>query len=342
MRSRAAAAASAAASEPRGDVEIDDANRAFVEDALKAVDDWLQTAPAGTSIRVPAETSFRRLLIHQEVKKRYNSFLATQGEQGAVQVSRLTVEERELHKDQSKKIEAEISEMVGLRKVIDLISNSGKPLVGHNMWLVPDLATMEASGTGGYHNAGFDAYATGAAFARMVAKLTAEGAGGEGSGGDVAADCGRLRLDHAALARATNRIFLMNSEVTGMNLVGTDDEPDRSRVLHVSGFPASWRTRHVREALAPTLGRSVRIRWLDDTSCLVTPPAEQDTAAVGSDGGGGVMTVEALAAAADATAAGTYRVRTYVQFERDAAEEAAAAAAAEEEEEGSRGGGGGS
>lgn len=126
-----------ATTEKRSDVVVDERNREFVNASIAMVDNWLQNSTE-KSLIVTAENSFKRLLIHQEVRKRYNSFLMTEKDFLGVKVTRLSADERENGFDAMKKKEIDLDDAIGFRKVIDAISESRKPVIGHNMFL--DLA----------------------------------------------------------------------------------------------------------------------------------------------------------------------------------------------------------
>ncbi|KAH9550739.1 hypothetical protein CY35_10G087300 [Sphagnum magellanicum] len=78
----------------------------------------------------------------------------------------------ELAEEEKQLLELSVSEAVGFRKVIDAISESGLPVIGHNcildmMHVHNDFRRYGGSkDTGLKHEAGFDAYMTGAVFAQ--------------------------------------------------------------------------------------------------------------------------------------------------------------------------------
>ncbi|KAJ3215259.1 hypothetical protein HDU67_000675 [Dinochytrium kinnereticum] len=118
----------------RSDIPIDDQNREFVESSMSEVREWLQNSTEKV-LKVAGHTSYKRRLIHQEVRKRFNSYLRTEGKGLVVEVSRLTVEERNGGSGDVERSLEELNDLVGFRKVIEMISRSKKPVVGHNMYL---------------------------------------------------------------------------------------------------------------------------------------------------------------------------------------------------------------
>ncbi|KAI9333928.1 CAF1 family ribonuclease-domain-containing protein [Zopfochytrium polystomum] len=130
-------AKAATASEPE-DVPVDDRNREYIDGILSQIDAWLQTKTE-VSLSLPAGNGFQRLLVHQQVRKKYNGFVATETVRGdggmSVRAVRLTADERAERLDVAKRVETELNGMVGVRKVIDALSRHRKPLVGHNMLL---------------------------------------------------------------------------------------------------------------------------------------------------------------------------------------------------------------
>ncbi|KAJ3081397.1 hypothetical protein HK102_002366 [Quaeritorhiza haematococci] len=122
------------------DIPIDDSNREFVESSIAEVKSWLQNSNEKTYVMQPS-TSYHRRLVHQEVRKEFNGFVATASGKtpGTVEMTRLTSEERRARlTGEASRIEDDIMEVVGARRIIDAIASSGKPVVGHNMFL--DLA----------------------------------------------------------------------------------------------------------------------------------------------------------------------------------------------------------
>ncbi|KAJ3002533.1 hypothetical protein HKX48_002275 [Thoreauomyces humboldtii] len=281
------------------ELSITGANRVFVEEAIVNIQDWLQNSPDQT-LNVPCPTSFHRRLVHQEVKKRYrfNGALKTSGADDAVAITKLSVEERSAPgNDREHQLLKELEELVGFRKVIELVSKSQKPVVGHNMFLdvlqtfssfyktlpidvrefrnemhslfpliydtkhfahsnstvqphipksvladvfkkvsnkpfeQPQIALAsgfdgyEAGNESRYHEAGYDAYVTGVAFARMAALATST-APGE-----------RISMTHQAMLDSVNKLHFMRSDTPHLDVAADQPAaPLRTGVFHVHGF----------------------------------------------------------------------------------------------------------
>ncbi|KAJ3161809.1 hypothetical protein HDU86_006580 [Geranomyces michiganensis] len=93
----------------------------------------------------------------------------------------------------------------------------------------PAFGGYEASAADGtppdsLHEAGYDAYVTGVAFAKMASLAV---------GGTV----GRIPFDHEALQEARNKMFFMRSDVPWFDFEADEIQPDRSNVFNVYGFP---------------------------------------------------------------------------------------------------------
>ncbi|KAI8823869.1 ribonuclease H-like domain-containing protein [Chytriomyces cf. hyalinus JEL632] len=117
---------------------IEDKDREYVETAMSDVQEWLQNSTE-PYVSITAENGFKKRLIHQEVRIRFNHFLGTRSRGRDVQVSKLNETERARAmsgEDEFKyKLIGELEYLIGFRSVIDMISKSRKPVVGHNMYL---------------------------------------------------------------------------------------------------------------------------------------------------------------------------------------------------------------
>ncbi|KAJ3098487.1 hypothetical protein HDU97_003986 [Phlyctochytrium planicorne] len=307
------------------DVPIDENSRDFVDTSMADIDEWLQSSTDKT-ININASNSYRRRLIHQEVRKRYNSYLKTEGKGLYVEVTRLTTEERNAGKDVAHLLDA-VSELVGFRKVIDMISMYKKPVVGHNMYLdlchtfgkfnqdlpedlksfktevgklfpsiydtkyvavsetkvaelfqstalsdlfqtccgdafeKPNIEVHEdfqrySDTSDKFHEAGYDAYVTGASFLKMLGMFVPTDS------------AGRIKFGDKALQPYLNKLYLMRSDAPYLNLSGNDDNPRRDNLVHVSQMPREWKTTDVQKHFFDAFG-FVHIRWLGDSSCFL-------------------------------------------------------------------------
>ncbi|KAJ3096223.1 hypothetical protein HK100_005615 [Physocladia obscura] len=134
-------AATASSSSANDDaMDIDEASKAFVDSAMSRIDDWFNNA---TSLNEPltilAENSYKKRLIHQQVRLRYDCHLSTRARNRDIVVSKASDADRAKAKASSNsikdKLDAELDYLVGFRHVVDAISASGKPLIGHNISL---------------------------------------------------------------------------------------------------------------------------------------------------------------------------------------------------------------
>ncbi|KAJ3025564.1 UNVERIFIED_CONTAM: hypothetical protein HDU68_006991 [Siphonaria sp. JEL0065] len=119
-------------------IPLDHTNRDFVESAMTKVQDWLDNS-SDPFIGIIAENGFKKRLIHQEVRLRFNSTLSTRSRQKEIIVSKLSHAERQRilngEDEQKSKLLGELEYLIGFRRVIELISKSQKPVIGHNMYL---------------------------------------------------------------------------------------------------------------------------------------------------------------------------------------------------------------
>ncbi|KAI9333585.1 ribonuclease H-like domain-containing protein [Obelidium mucronatum] len=119
-------------------IPLDHTNRDFVETAMSKIQDWLDNS-GEPFVSILAENGFKKRLIHQEVRLRFNQTLSTRSRQKEIHVSRLSAVERQRllngEDEQKAKLAGELEYLIGFRRVIELISKSHKPLVGHNMYL---------------------------------------------------------------------------------------------------------------------------------------------------------------------------------------------------------------
>jgi hypothetical protein len=101
------------------------------------------------------------------------------------------------------------------------------------------------------HEAGFDAYCTGLIFLRMLAM------------NDFKKDCA-INLNNT---NTLNKIYMMKSTMSFININGQIDTPDYSNMFLLTNFPESWKTSDVQQNFK-NLGYVI-VKWLDDTSCLL-------------------------------------------------------------------------
>ncbi|KAI9203692.1 ribonuclease H-like domain-containing protein [Polychytrium aggregatum] len=107
----------------------------WMSQSMASVSEWLQNS-SEKQTSIATESSFHRRLIHQEVLKRFNGFLATEGKVKEVIITRMTAEERtQRQANKNSEAERELDSLIGFRKVIDWLREARKPVIGHNMLL---------------------------------------------------------------------------------------------------------------------------------------------------------------------------------------------------------------
>ncbi|KAI8609926.1 ribonuclease H-like domain-containing protein, partial [Chytriomyces sp. MP71] len=135
---RARAAIDAAEDPSNHVIPIEEKDREFVEEAMTQIKEWSNNGN-DPSVSISADNGFKRRLIHQEVRQRFLGFLGTRSHGRDVVVSRLTEQERARasngEDEYKNKLHAELEYLIGFRRVIEMISKSRKPVVGHNMYL---------------------------------------------------------------------------------------------------------------------------------------------------------------------------------------------------------------
>ncbi|KAG0344155.1 hypothetical protein BG004_004690 [Podila humilis] len=111
---------------------IDDRNKPFVTNTTNIIQEWLQNSTE-EKIVVQAANSFLRRLVHQIIRTDFNDGLHAVSDARAriMTIQRMTDEIR------AKKELAKVPKppMLNLRRVLDMIVEAKKPLIGHNCFL---------------------------------------------------------------------------------------------------------------------------------------------------------------------------------------------------------------
>ena len=107
-----------------------------------------------------------------------------------------------------------------------------------------------------YHDAGYDSYVTGVCLARFVKYVGATAKNGNSP-----------NWNSEFLLKCENKVFMMMSDYSFMNLAGEDEEPDRSNVFVIRDFPEKWKLSDITNRLKD-LG-SIKVKWIDSVSCLI-------------------------------------------------------------------------
>lgn len=103
------------------------------------------------------------------------------------------------------------------------------------------------------HEAGFDAYATGVVFLRIL--------------GIHPENSQKQQFDFAFLDEFENKINMMNSTMSYVAISGKVDKPDYSSMFLLSNFPSDWKTGDIQHTFK-TLGFFF-VKWIDDTNCIL-------------------------------------------------------------------------
>ncbi|KAK3089306.1 hypothetical protein FSP39_002559 [Pinctada imbricata] len=125
----------------KGPIVITDEHKEFIEGILKSVSDFMENKESET-LELPKCNGFQRKLIYQVVRQKFTSGIHLESKTGEkkqryIVVSKVKSED-ELKKKEEEKQKNEMQELddaIGFTKVINMISKSGKLVIGHNMFL---------------------------------------------------------------------------------------------------------------------------------------------------------------------------------------------------------------
>ncbi|KAG9068846.1 hypothetical protein KI688_011132 [Linnemannia hyalina] len=123
------------ANSSQNDIPIDDRNRSFIESTIAKIKEWLASTSELTNeeLTIPANNAFYRRLVHQIIRTEFKSELdsSSNAHERTMTLRRMT------EKIRKEKEEAKIARppKLNLRRVLDLISEAKKPLIGHNCFL---------------------------------------------------------------------------------------------------------------------------------------------------------------------------------------------------------------
>jgi len=125
------------------EIKIDERNKEFYTQFKTQLDDFLQNSTE-KSILVKAPNRYLKKIIHQQVRKLTNGFVASESASSEeIRLTKLTEEEKYAYRNKEEKLADEINDLIGFRKVIDYLILTKKPIVGHNMLL--DICHMVQS-----------------------------------------------------------------------------------------------------------------------------------------------------------------------------------------------------
>ncbi|TPX32147.1 hypothetical protein SmJEL517_g04693 [Synchytrium microbalum] len=255
-------------------IAIDDGNREFVETSLDRVDEWLQNS-VEKSIDIDTQSSYHKKLIGQQIRQKYNNALGVSLRDRSVQVKRLSDEERDNGVgDQAVQLEKQLDEIYDTKHICKTIpalaphfpdsslekvykTTLEPPFEAPTIQIHDDhqrYSTTSAS----YHEAGWDAHATGAAFARLVAQFQQD-----------TKISPRVSFDEDTLLECLNRMNMMRSDLAYVHLNGPDDQPDRSSVLHIFSMPQNYKQKDIEASFDAKEYGSISLQWINSTSAFI-------------------------------------------------------------------------
>ncbi|CAO3684047.1 unnamed protein product [Rhizopus stolonifer] len=116
-------------------IPVDEKELGFMQNAKKQIEDWIKDNKNDDGVNIVAKNAYQRRLIYQEVRNTYGEYTAL-GMQGFIRVTKLTEKQHEERKkEKTERFENDCKNAIGFRRVIDMISESKKMIVGHNMLL---------------------------------------------------------------------------------------------------------------------------------------------------------------------------------------------------------------
>ncbi|KAI1296393.1 hypothetical protein EDD11_007343 [Mortierella claussenii] len=125
-------AANAASFGAQNNIPIDDRNREFMTTTVAKIQEWLQNSTDG-QLTISAPNSFYRRLVHQIIRTDFNDGLhATSNSQARTMTLERLTDEIRLQKEQAKVPKPPV---LNLRRVLDMVSDARKPVIGHNCFL---------------------------------------------------------------------------------------------------------------------------------------------------------------------------------------------------------------
>lgn len=283
-----------------------DTDITFLSAIWEVLDNWQHAGKYESCISLPVTSAFQRRLVFQELPKRYPNLVIETIDANGSKNLRISVADKAAMKD---RLEQDLQTQIGFRKVIDMLANSKKQIVGHNLLLdmvmlyqqfqatLPDSSEAFKSklnqlfpyivdtkilaskcpkiqttnleelhavvckspyelpfigfdsgfrtylGGNRFHEAGFDAYASGCIYLKLISSVT---------------------------TKVLNMIPIPRSDSV-ITLDGQDVVPDRSKVFHVYGLPDF--SRNVQEErLVNHFSQygTVGITWIDEVSAFVS------------------------------------------------------------------------
>ncbi|ORZ13319.1 ribonuclease H-like domain-containing protein [Lobosporangium transversale] len=122
----------AATNMAQSNILIDDRNRDFMLNTASQIQNWLQNSTEKT-LTIAAPNSYFRRLVHQIIRTDFNDGLYAESDA----LARTMIIQRMTDELRQQKEQAKIAKppTLNLRRVLDMISDAGKPVIGHNCFL---------------------------------------------------------------------------------------------------------------------------------------------------------------------------------------------------------------
>ncbi|KAG0003086.1 hypothetical protein BGZ65_002048 [Modicella reniformis] len=118
------------ANAPFSNIPVTDQTRSFIENTCAKIREWMGKSTEPT-LTVPAANSFFRRLVFQVVRTEFNDELHVTSNDRSMTLQQMT-EELRLQREEARMPRAP---GLNLRRVLDMITHSRKPLIGHNCFL---------------------------------------------------------------------------------------------------------------------------------------------------------------------------------------------------------------
>ncbi|GAB9463933.1 polymerase [Globisporangium polare] len=109
---------------------------AFQTDVNRQLDEWIaDSAKKGSKLTIPTRNSFFSMIVHETVREKA-SYLYSEAANGGIEVSFVSQKiKQELVAAKIQVMRDELDQSIGFSRVIDVLSKSKKPIVGHNALL---------------------------------------------------------------------------------------------------------------------------------------------------------------------------------------------------------------
>jgi poly(A)-specific ribonuclease len=283
-----------------------DSDITFLSHIWEVIDNWQHEGKSESCISLPISSAFQRRLIFQELPKRYPSFTIETIDVSGSRHLRISVADKVLAKE---RLEQDLQQTIGFRKVIDMLVNAKKQIVGHNLFLdlimlyqqfqgpLPDTSDAFKSKLNHMFPNVIDTKLMASKCPRIQTtnmeelyntvckspyelpfigldsgfRLYLSGNRFHEAGFDAyASGTIYLKLCSSIVTKVLNMIPIPRSDSV-LTLDGVDGVPDRSRVFHVYNLP-DFNRQIQEERLLKHFGQygPISITWIDDVSAFVS------------------------------------------------------------------------